>query len=239
MNHGMICDSRSVAISPAVGVGVGDGVLVGGIGVGVGDGVLVGGIGVGVGDGVLVGGTRVAVGMGVLVGDGVLVGGTGVGVAVGNGVLVGGTGVAVAVADGGGVGSGAAVGVGGTRSSSQAIAAAAMPTANRHAQMMDRCLNAALAGFVILYLGRSSSVHCTIRPPIDQTEPRQETEWRGYAGSGKMEVRLYHRTRLDHAEELLDGRPDTGKLRDNEGTRIHAVWVDFEAAAPRAPYGTR
>ena len=109
--------------------------LVGGTGVGV----LVGGTGVavGVGDGV-----GVAVGTGVWVGVGVFVGGTGVAVGVGDGVLVDSIGVAV--------------GVGGTGSSPQAIAAAAMPTANRHAQRVDGCLDALFAGLGMLCLGSSS-----------------------------------------------------------------------------------
>ena len=129
---------------------------------------LVGGTGVavGIGVGVLVGGT----GVGVAVGDDVLVGGTGVAVGVGDGVLVGGTGVAVTVGRGSGAttataggSSLAAVAAEGTGSSSQAIAAVATPTANRHAQRMDGGLDAALAGFVMLCLGRSSSVHCIMR----------------------------------------------------------------------------
>ncbi len=99
-----------------------------------------------VGVGVLVGGTGVVVG----VGDGVLVGG--IGVAVGGGVGVG----SGARAASGGGSSGVAVGVGGTGSSSQAIAAAAMPTANRHAQRMDGCLDALFAGLGMLCLGSSS-----------------------------------------------------------------------------------
>ena len=131
---------------------------------------LVGGIGVavGVGIGVLVGGT----GVGVAVGDGVLVGGTGVAVDIGVGVAVGaGVGVLVGVGVTVGRGSGATaggssrvtVGVGGTGSSSQATAAVATPTANRHAQRMDGGLDAALAGLVMLCLGNPSSVHCPMR----------------------------------------------------------------------------
>ena len=134
---------------------------------------------VGVGGGVLVGGTGVAVGVGdvVAVGTGVFVGGTGVAVGVGDGVFVGGIGVAVAVAVGdgsvgvgsgagaasGGGSSGAVVGVGGTGSSPQAIAAAAMPTANRHAQRVDGCLDALLPRLIAFGLCRNpSSVYCTI-----------------------------------------------------------------------------
>lgn len=154
----MNLDSCEAAISRAVGVGV----LVGGTGVGV----LVGGTGVAVGVGDSVG---VAVGTGVWVGVGVFVGGTGVAVGVGDGVLVDSIGVAVAVAVGGGVGvgsgavaasgggsSGVVVAVGETDASPQAIAAAVMPTANRHAQRMDGCLDALFAGLGMLCLGSSS-----------------------------------------------------------------------------------
>ena len=122
-------------------------------------------------------------------GVGVLVGGAGVAVGIGVGVLVGGTGVAVevVVGDGVGVGSGATaasgggssravVAVGETGLSPQAIAAAATPTANRHAQRMDGGLDAALAGFAMSCLGNPSSGYCTMRPPTGQTEPLPETE---------------------------------------------------------------
>ena len=85
--------------------------------------------------------------------------------AVGVGVLVGGTGVAVAVAVGGGVAlgwgaasaarggsSGAAVGVGETGVSPQAITAAVAHAANMHAQSMDERLNALLPRMVTSYL---------------------------------------------------------------------------------------
>ena len=175
--HGSNSARRAAAASLVVGVGVlvggtgvavevGKGVLVGGTEVGV----FVGGTGVTVGDGVFVGGTGVTVGVGdgVLVGTGVLVGGTGVAV----GVFVGGIGVAVgggvgvgsgAGAASGGGSSGAAVGVGGTGSSPQAIDAAAMPTANRHAQRMDGHLDAVLPRLIAFGLCRNpSSGYCTI-----------------------------------------------------------------------------
>ncbi len=158
-NHEMSMDSCEAAISRAVGVGV----LVGGTGVGV----LVGGTGVGV----FVGGTGVAVGDG----DGVFVGGTGVAVGVGDGVFVGGTGVAV----------GDGVGVGGTGSSPQAIAAAAMPTANRHAQRMDGCLDGLFAGLGMLCLGSSSSVDCTI------SDRCRVLPGRGDAGMRAASARFY------------------------------------------------
>ena len=133
----MSLDSCEAATSRAVGVGV-----------------LVGGTGVSV----LVGGTGVAVG----VGDGVLVCGTGVAVGVGDGVFVGGGGVGVgsgAGAASGGGSSGAAVGVGGTGSSPQVIAAAAAPTANRHAQRIDGRLDVLLPRLIAFGL-------CRIRVPV-------------------------------------------------------------------------
>ena len=144
---------------------------------GTGVGVFVGGTGVDVrvGDGVFVGGTGVAVG----VGDGVLVGG--IGVAVGDGV---GVGSGAAAASGGGS-SGAAVGVGETGSSPQAIAAAAMPPANRHAQRMDGCLDALFAGLAMLCLGSSSFVDCTI------SDRCRVLPGRGDAGMRAASARFY------------------------------------------------
>ena len=159
--------------------GTGVGVFVGGTGVAVGTGVgvFVGGTGVGVGDGVLVGGTGVSVGDGVLVGIAVTVG-VGSGAAAASGV----------------VSSLAAVGVAGTGSSPQAIAAAAVPTANRHAQRMDGRLDAALAGFVMLYLGNPSSVHCTI------SDRCRVLSGRGDAGMRAAPARFYrYGLSLDHS----------------------------------------
>ena len=90
-------------------------------------------------------------------GDGVFVGGIGVAVAVAVGDGDVGVGSGAGAASGGGS-SGAAVGVGGMGSSLQAIAAAAMPTANRHAQRMDGRLNVLLPRLIAFGL-------CRIRVP--------------------------------------------------------------------------
>jgi hypothetical protein len=127
------------------GIGVGDGVGVGGIGVavGVGDGVgvAVGGMGVAVGVGDGVGGSGVAVG--------VCVGGTGVAVGVGDGVGVGGTGVAVAVD----AGSGPVVGVAVRSPGAQAPRATATP---RAASMVRQRL--AGAAFLILDMHLTTAI---------------------------------------------------------------------------------